>query len=170
MHLLSTAALLVAAVIALSHPSCHAASTDAEEGASAVARILAEKRIMNKYLVEQKDIIVNYHLYNVGRQPATGITVQDDSLSPEYFETVSGSASFAVARLEAGENVSHTVVFRTKPGVWGRFNFTSAVVTYLPSPDAKTPQVSCTLAFALRTLYLTHCCISHTDGSDVGTR
>lgn len=117
------------------------APTDAEDTNTA-ARLLVEKRIMNKYLVEGKDIVVNYHLYNVGKQAATSISVTDQSLSPDYFDTISGAANFAVSRLNPGENVSHTVVYRTKAGVWGRFNFTSAIVSYLPTPDAKTLQVS----------------------------
>ena len=101
------------------------------------ARVLVEKRILNKYLVEGKDIVVNYHLYNVGHEPATEITVTDQSLSPEYFETVSGASNFAVPRLNPGENTSHTVVYRTKAGVWGRYNFTAAIVSYRPTVGAQ---------------------------------
>lgn len=119
-----------------------AAASDADLDANAPARLLAEKRIMNKYLVEGKDIIVNYHLYNVGRQTATSISVTDTSLSPEYFDVISGTTNFAVSRLLPGENVSHAVVYRSKAGVWGRFNFTAAVVSYLPTPGSTTPQVS----------------------------
>lgn len=140
MHVLSITALFFA-LIATAISASPAGDAGAED-ANTPARLLVEKRIMNKYLVEGKDIVVNYHLYNVGRQAATAITVTDQSLSPEYFDTVSGASNFAVSRLNPGENVSHTVVYRTKPGVWGRFNFTSAIVSYLPSPDAKTPQVS----------------------------
>lgn len=131
--------LLISSLIAIAFTATPAAA-DAED-ANAAARLLVEKRIMNKYLVEGKDIIVNYHLYNVGRQPATAITVTDESLSPEYFDNISGASNFAVSKLNPGENVSHTVVYRTKAGVWGRFNFTSAIISYLPTPDSKTPQV-----------------------------
>lgn len=135
-HLCASLTLLLAMfAIALSAPDA------GEEGTGGPARLLVEKRILNKYLVEGKDIVVNYHLYNVGKATATAITVTDNSLAPEYFDTVSGAGNFAVARLNPGENVSHTVVYRSKIGVWGRFNFTSALISYLPSPDAKATQV-----------------------------
>ena len=41
-------------------------------------------------------------------------------------------------------NVTHTVVVRPKTGVWGRFNFTAAEVTYLPNEDAKDAQIGFT--------------------------
>ena len=133
MRLLSSL-LLVIMIVA-------ASAADAGDADASPARLLAEKRIMNKYLVEGKDIIVNYHLYNVGRQTATSISVKDESLSPAYFDVISGTPNFAISRLLPGENVSHAVVYRSKAGVYGSFNFTAAVVSYLPSPDATTPQV-----------------------------
>lgn len=30
------------------------------------ARLLAEKQVLNKYLVENKDIMINYNIFNVG--------------------------------------------------------------------------------------------------------
>ena len=30
------------------------------------ARLLAEKQVLNKYLVENKDILINYNIFNVG--------------------------------------------------------------------------------------------------------
>lgn len=72
------------------------------------------------------------------------MTVTDSSLPAEYFAVTSGISSFKVPRLPAGANVTHTVVYRPKPGVWGPFNFTSAAVTYKTSESAAAVQVGAT--------------------------
>jgi len=111
---------------------------------AAPARLLVEKKILNKYLVEQRDIIVHYQIFNVGGTAAVDVTVNDASLPAGDFDVMSGVSTFTIARLAAGANVTHTVVYRPKVNVWGRFNFTSAEVTYIGVEGATDAQLGWT--------------------------
>ncbi|XP_077556414.1 signal sequence receptor beta isoform X1 [Haemaphysalis longicornis] len=102
------------------------------------ARLLIQKRILNKYLVEGRDIIVDYNIYNVGGSAALDITLMDSSFHPAHFQVTSGLLNFKLNRLAPGSNVTHTVVVR--PLTPGRFNFTSAEVSYRASEDSQEYQ------------------------------
>jgi len=116
----------------------------AEEEVAGPARLLIEKQILNKYLVENRDIIVHYNIFNVGQSAAIDVHVSDASFSTEHFDIISGIFKFSIPRLGPGSNITHTSVIRPKKGIWGRFNFTAGEVTYLTSEDAKDAQIGYT--------------------------
>ncbi|CAG2117177.1 unnamed protein product [Medioppia subpectinata] len=115
-----------------------------EEEATTPARLLIEKQILNKYLVESRDIVVNYNIFNVGQSPAIDVHISDNSFSTEHFDVISGVLKVTVARLAPGTNITHTSVVRPKAGIWGRFNFTAGEVTYLVNEDSKDIQLGYT--------------------------
>uniref|UniRef100_A0A2I3H968 Translocon-associated protein subunit beta n=1 Tax=Nomascus leucogenys TaxID=61853 RepID=A0A2I3H968_NOMLE len=82
------------------------------------ARLLVSKSLLNRYVVEGRDLNLQYNIYNVGSSAALDVELSDDSFPPEDFGIV---------------NVSHTMVLR--PLKAGYFNFTSAAITYLAQED-----------------------------------
>ncbi|GFY04292.1 translocon-associated protein subunit beta [Trichonephila clavipes] len=104
------------------------------------ARLLVHKRLLNKYLVEGRDVVVDYNIYNIGESAAYRIQLRDSSFPSTDFETVIGFLNIKLDRMGPNSNISHTVILRPKRT--GLFNFTAAEVTYLPSEDSQELQVS----------------------------
>lgn len=101
------------------------------------ARLLVSKQILNRYLVQGKDIEVRYLLHNIGKAPAVNVQLIDRGFNSDAFEVVGGHLSTQFARIPPESNFSHIVVVR--PNKYGYFNFTSTELSYKLSdaPDAK---------------------------------
>merc|ERR1712018_697682 len=92
------------------------------------ARLLASKSVLNKILVEGKDITVEYDIFNVGGSAAVDVVLNDESFPDSSFEIVSGSLNVKWSRLAPGSNVSHAVI--VKPLRSEYHNFTAAEISY----------------------------------------
>merc|ERR1719342_644869 len=114
-------AVLVLAVFGL-------ANSSSDDSGSGNARLLVSKRIQNKYLVEGKDVVIHYGLYNVGDNAATDVVLSEVGFGPNDFDIAGGQTVVKIDRIPPKANNTHILVVRPKK--FGYFNFTSAEVKY----------------------------------------
>ncbi|KAK7009612.1 translocon-associated protein subunit beta, partial [Biomphalaria glabrata] len=99
------------------------------------ARLLASKNVLNQYLVEGKDLTVEYKIYNVGSKVAFNVLLNDNSFPDSSFSIISGNLKVEWERIAPSSNVTHAVIL--KPLKSGYFNFTSAEISYLTAEDSR---------------------------------
>jgi translocon-associated protein subunit beta len=101
------------------------------------ARILASKTVLNQYLVQKKDLIVQYALHNVGESAAYDVHLDEQNFNKADFEFVSGFAQAHWDRIPANSNVTHTLILQPKD--YRFFNFTAARVQYRAAEPQDAP-------------------------------
>jgi len=92
------------------------------------AHLIIQKTILSENIAAQKELIVQYNLFNVGTSAAIDVLLVDDSWPGHSFQKVVGLTSAKWDRIPAGGNVSHTVVL--KPTVPREILTEPAVVSY----------------------------------------
>ncbi|KAL3289582.1 hypothetical protein HHI36_022995 [Cryptolaemus montrouzieri] len=146
--------LLFFGVFALAH---------CETGEETGPKLLVSKQILNKYLVETKDIEIKYTIFNIGSSAAVGVTLTDNTFHPDVFDVAGGYLFAEFARVPPQSNVSHVVVVRPKS--FGYFNFTSAEVQYKSSDESSA--VSFFIMFYYEIICFKNVCCPHMAASKI---
>lgn len=95
------------------------------------AKLLVDKEVLNKYIVEGRELVVNYHLINIGGSPARNVKVVDNTFPSDRFEIVDGFTKFTIPSIAPGTNVTHAVILKPRSNSWGPHKFGVARVEYI---------------------------------------
>merc|ERR1712121_196047 len=76
------------------------------------AYLLVSKNVLNQFMVERKDLTIQYIVYNVGTSAARNVQLKDEGFPTEDFEVVHGSLNVNWPRISPESNVSHTVIVK----------------------------------------------------------
>ncbi|XP_074651510.1 translocon-associated protein subunit beta-like [Tubulanus polymorphus] len=109
--------------------------TNTADNDDSTARLLASKNVLNPYIVEGKELTVEYSIYNVGGGAAFNVKLNDESFPEQDFDRVIGMLNVKWERIAPGSNVSHVVIL--KPTNYGVYNFTSGELHYQSTEDSK---------------------------------
>ena len=63
---------------AVSSPAASSAELENE------ARLLVQKQLLNKYVVESMDVVIKYNVFNIGGITATNVLLKDPSIGPDF--------------------------------------------------------------------------------------
>merc|ERR1712184_101996 len=82
-------------------------ANSAEDSGNGNAKLLVSKRIQNKYLVEGKDVVIHYALYNVGDNAATEVVLSEVGFGPNDFDVAGGQTVVKFNRIPPKANNTH---------------------------------------------------------------
>uniref|UniRef100_A0A915EV19 Translocon-associated protein subunit beta n=1 Tax=Echinococcus canadensis TaxID=519352 RepID=A0A915EV19_9CEST len=96
------------------------------------ARLVVTKEVLNRYLVEAKEVTLLYTIHNLSPKTARDVEIHD-RLPESDFTFVHGSRSTRWPSVLPMSNITHSVI--VIPRSAGYFNFASAEVTYKAGMD-----------------------------------
>jgi len=92
------------------------------------AYLLATKSVLNSDVYVNREMTVEFRLYNIGTGTATNVHLSDPSFVPEDYEILRGSPTVTFSRIAPQTNATHVLV--VKPIHVAVYNITTATVQY----------------------------------------